>query len=500
MSLGNFFFALDLSPRVGKLAHSGRLQPFPSARSRKGSSREKPPVPLTLAQLQTQLASGSVTSRQLTEASLAAISHPAGQGSATFIRRFDAEARSAADASDRRRAAGQTLSVLDGLTVAVKDLFDVAGYTTLAGSVMRENDPPAARDALAVSRLRAAGAIVVGTTNMNEFALGTTGTNPHWGTPSNPWDRATGRCPGGSSSGCAVAVADEMVAAAVGTDTAGSVRVPAALCGLVGFKPTASRVPRDGVFPLSPSLDSVGGMGHSVDCVAALDGVLSGEGAQLGSPPASALGAAPPHLNGRRLALLTTLVQDDLDEVVQRDHRAAVSALADAGAEVTELALPPLEQLPELGRHGGLTLFEARQVHAERLRLHSDGFDPLVAKRLSLAAAITPERYDEMLATRARLIAEVAPLTAAYDALLMPTCPTVAPPLSQVADDAGWIAVNTRFVIWNIITNLLDRCALTLPCGRPGDGPVGLTLMGEHLSDVGLLSLGRRVEAVLAHP
>lgn len=483
-------------------------------------------MPLTLAQLQAHLASGAVTSRQLTEASLASISDPAGQGSATFIRRFDAEAQSAADASDRRRAAGQTLSVLDGLTVAVKDLFDVAGYTTLAGSVMRENDPAAEHDAVAVSRLRAAGAIVVGTTNMNEFALGTTGTNPHWGTPTNPWDRATGRCPGGSSSGCAVAVADEMVAAAVGTDTAGSIRIPAALCGIVGFKPTASRVSRDGVFPLSSSLDSVGGMGHSVSCVAALDGVLSGDGdsassgqgdvAQLRTTPDSAqttigpatsddsstcaaLGAITPNLNGRRLALLTTLVQDDLDEVVKRDHHTAVSALADAGAEVTELALPPLEQLPELGRHGGLTLFEARLVHAERLRLHSEGFDPLVAQRLSLAAATTPERYHELLAARARLIAEVAPLTAPYDALLMPTCPTVAPPLSQVADDAGWIAVNTRFVLWNIITNLLDRCALTLPCGLPGDGPVGLTLMGEHLGDVELLCLGRRVEAVLAN-
>ncbi len=483
-------------------------------------------VPLTLAQLQAQLASGEFTSRQLTEASLAAISDPAGQGSATFIRRFDEAALSAADASDRRRAAGRTLSAVDGLTVAVKDLFDVAGYTTLAGSVLRENDPAAEHDALAVSRLRAAGAIVVGTTNMNEFALGTTGTNPHWGTPTNPWDRPTGRCPGGSSSGCAVAVADEMVAAAVGTDTAGSIRVPAALCGLVGFKPTASRVSRDGVFPLSSSLDSVGGMGHSVNCVAALDGVLSGDGdsassgqsdgAQPGEMPDSAMttrepatidgsstGAAldadTPSLRGRRLALLTTLVQDDLDEVVQRDHRAAVSALADAGAEVTELALPPLEQLPDLGQHGGLTLFEARQVHAERLRLHSDGFDPLVAKRLSLAAAITPERYEELLAARARLIAEVAPLTAPYDTLLMPTCPTVAPPLSQVADDAGWIAVNTRFVLWNIIANLLDRCALTLPCGRPGDGPVGLTLMGEYMGDGALLSLGQRVEAVLGN-
>jgi len=482
-------------------------------------------VPLTLAQLQTQLADRSVTSRQLTEASLAAISDPNCQGPPTFIRRFAAESLEAADASDRRRAAGQTLSVLDGLPVAVKDLFDVAGYTTLAGSVLRENDPAAEHDAVAVSRLRAAGAIVVGTTNMNEFALGTTGTNPHWGTPTNPWDRATGRCPGGSSSGCAVAVADEIVAAAVGTDTAGSIRVPAALCGIVGFKPTASRVSRDGVFPLSSSLDSVGGMGHSVACVAALDGVLSGEGhgapsaesdgAPPGSTPTSAtsthgpatsdepsapsnLGAEPPNLRGRRLALLTTLVQDALDDVVKRDHRAAVSALADAGAEVTELSLPPLEQLPELGRHGGLTLFEARLVHAERLRLHSDGFDPLVAQRLSLAAAITPERYDELLAARARLISEVAPLTAPYDALLMPTCPTVAPPLSQVADDAGWIAVNTRFVTWNIITNLLDRCALTLPCGRPDSGPVGLTLMGEHRGDGELLSLGGQVEAVLA--
>ena len=165
------------------------------------------------------------------------------------MRVFREAALAAADASDRLRAAGVVPSPLAGIPVSVKDLFDVAGYTTLAGSATRQDDPAAARDAAAVARLRAAGAVIVGTTNMVEFALGGTGLNPHFGDPRNPWDRATGRIPGGSSSGAAVSVADGMAYAALGSDTMGSVRIPAGFCGLVGFKPTAQRVPVDGVFP-----------------------------------------------------------------------------------------------------------------------------------------------------------------------------------------------------------------------------------------------------------
>jgi len=445
-------------------------------------------VPATLARLQARLTSGEVSSRELVEQCLERIADPKGEGARTFVRVFTTRSLADADASDHRRAKGSPTSSLDGLPLAVKDLFDIAGYTTLAGSVARAGDPPAPCDALTVARLRAAGAVVLGTTNMNEFALGTTGTNPHHGTPANPWDRGTGRCPGGSSSGCAVAVTDDLAAASVGTDTAGSVRVPSALCGLVGFKPTARRIPRDGVFPLSRSLDSVGCLGRSVACVAAVDAVLADDPA----PRPLTI-----DLSGRRLALLTNFVRDDLDETVSQAYDAAITALTSAGAIVTELDLPPLERLPELCSHGGLSLYEAGQVHRERLRQKGELFDPLVASRLAMAEAITPARHAELLAERARLIADVAPLTEPFDALLMPTCPTVAPTLAEVADDQRWIAVNSRFVLCNIIANLLDRCALTLPCGRSGQAPVGLTMMGEQLGDAQLLTLGSAVEAAL---
>lgn len=445
-------------------------------------------MPATLARLQAQLTSCDVSSRELVERCLARIGDPAGEGARTFVRVFAEAALADADASDLRRSEGRLSSSLDGLPLAVKDLFDITGHTTLAGSVLRQGEPAAASDATVVARLRSAGAVLLGTTNMSEFALGTTGTNPHHGTPANPWDRAAGRCPGGSSSGCAVAVTDDLAAATVGTDTAGSVRVPAALCGLVGFKPTARRIPREGVFPLSHSLDSVGCLGRSVACVSTLDAVLADE------PEPAALEL---DLTGRRFGLLTQVVLDGIDDTVREAYDAAIAALAAAGASVTQLELPPLQRLSDLCRHGGLSLYEAGQVHEQRLRRQADLFDPMVARRLALATAITPARHAELLELRAQLIADVAPLTEPYDAVLMPTCPTVAPTLEEVADDQRWIEVNATFVRCNIIANLLDRCALSLPCGRAGQAPVGLTLMGGHLADAQLLNLGRAVEAVL---
>ncbi len=205
--------------------------------------------------LAADLAAGRTTSARLVEDALARIADQAGEGRRTFLKIHDAQARAAAKASDALRAAGIVPSPLAGLPVSVKDLFDLAGEVTTAASKATADDPPAAADAPAIARLRAAGAIVVGRTNMTEFAYSGLGLNAHFDTPRNPWDRATGRIPGGSSSGAAVSVADGMAAFAIGTDTGGSVRIPAALCGLTGFKPTARRIPRDGAFPLSYSLE-----------------------------------------------------------------------------------------------------------------------------------------------------------------------------------------------------------------------------------------------------
>ena len=227
----------------------------------------------TILELAADLATGRTTSRKLTEEALARIDDPAGEGQRAFIKVYRQQALAAADASDLQRKAGLVASPLAGLPVSIKNLCNVAGETTLAGSKALDDAPPANADAPVVARLRAAGAVIVGSTNMSEFAFSGVGFNPHYGTPGNPADRK--RVPGGSSSGAAVSVADGMAVAALGTDTGGSVRIPAAVCGIVGFKPTARRVPIDGVVPLSTSLDSIGPLANSVECCAIVDAVFA---------------------------------------------------------------------------------------------------------------------------------------------------------------------------------------------------------------------------------
>src|SRR5215469_2223473 len=230
----------------------------------------------SLAQIKAELAGGG-KSRGLVEQCLARITDQSGVGGRVFLKVHAADALAAADFYDRARAHGAAPSPFAGIPVSIKDLFDIAGDVTTAGSVVLKDASPAETDAPAVARLRAAGFIPIGRTNMTEFAFSGLGINPHYGTPSNAYDRKAGRIPGGSSSGAAVSITDGMAFAALGTDTGGSCRIPAALCGIVGFKPTASRVPLAGTFPLSPSLDSIGPLAHSVDCCATLDAVLSGQ-------------------------------------------------------------------------------------------------------------------------------------------------------------------------------------------------------------------------------
>ena len=266
----------------------------------------------TVAALAAALAAGKTTSRELVEQALARIADPAGEGARAFLKVYADTARAEADLADRLRKSGIVRSAVDGLPVSVKDLFDVGGDVTRAGSKVLAGAPPARADAPAVARLRAAGAILVGRTNMVEFAFGGLGLNPHYGTPRNPWDRKTGRVPGGSSSGAGVAAADGMSVMALGSDTRGSVRIPAALNGVAGFKPTARRVPRDGAFPLSYTLDSIGPLAKTAACCAAYDAVLAGE-------PDAALPALP--VKGLRLMLPRSSALDDLDAQVGKTLR-----------------------------------------------------------------------------------------------------------------------------------------------------------------------------------
>lgn len=446
--------------------------------------------PPTLQHLAAELATGRTSATALTEAALARAQDTAGEGARVFTR-IDAErARAAARASDLLRGAGIVRSPLEGVPVSVKDLFDLAGEVTTAGSLVLKHAAPAARNAPVIDRLIAAGAVIVGRTNMTEFAFSGLGLNPHYGTPANPWDRATGRIPGGSSSGAAVSVTDGMAAVAIGSDTGGSVRIPSALCGLTGFKPTQRRVPTAGALPLSTTLDSIGPLGASVACCALVDAVLAGE-------PVAPLPARS--LQGARLALPQTVVLDGMDGQVAAAFERACARLQAAGARLTPLAVPEFAELAPLHARGTLAGAEAWAWHRALLAKHAAAYDPRVASRILGAQHMGAADYIDLLAARRRWIAQVEARTAGFDALLLPTVPVVAPPIAalQASDDA-YTAANGLILRNPTLINFLDGCALSLPCHAPGEAPVGLMLAGCALSDARILALGAAAEAALA--
>lgn len=445
--------------------------------------------PTPVSALARYLAEGSLTSSALVEAAFERIDDPARDGAASFIRLFRSSALACAQAYDLMRDEGTTPSPLAGIPVSVKDLCDIGGLTTLAGSAARRDEAPAARDATAVARLRAAGAVIVGTTNMTELAFGGLGLNPHFGNPRNPHGREIGLIPGGSSSGAAVSVADGMAAAALGTDTAGSVRIPAALCGLAGFKPTARRVPLDGVLPLAPSLDSVGVLAPTVSCCALVDSVFAGE-------PWRPLKERP--LRGLRFAAPKTLVLDDLDPAVAKAFSDALGQISAAGARIEEIELPQFREMAAINARGGFTPVEGFAVHRRLLDRAVQLLDPVIAARLRRGGEMSAADYIEMLDVRRHLVRELAPITADYAALLMPTVPIAAVPIAGLQENADrWLGTNALLIRNTIMANLFDRCALTLPCHEPETLPVGLMLVGETMADRRLLEVGAAVERVL---
>ena len=443
----------------------------------------------TLASLAEKLASGKTTSRALTEEALARIEALGGEGKATFVQVFREAALASADASDKLRKAGVVPSPLAGIPVSVKDLTDVAGLTTHAGSKSREGDAPAAQDAPVLARLRAAGAVVMGTTNMTEFALGGLGINPHYGDPKNPWDRATGRIPGGSSSGAAVSVTDGMAYAALGTDTMGSVRIPAGLCGITGFKPTASRVPREGIFPLSTTLDSVGPLANSVECCALIDAIFSGE------PPPKLL---PMPLSGLRLGVPSNLVLDGLDPEVAKAFDSALEKLSAAGAKIESFVFPEIDEVMDLNRRCGLSGVECYALHRSRIPGREARYDPRILSRMLGTKDMVMADYYDALQLRAELVTRSAQTTGRFDAVVMPTLPVIAPPISKfLATEEGRKDGFPILIRNTCIANYLDRCAVTVPCHEPGTAPVGFTVMGERMGDRRVLEVGRGVEITI---
>ena len=444
----------------------------------------------TLNDLAAALAVGKTSSRQLVEDCLARIGDPGGEGARAFIKVDAQGARAAADAMDLLRRAGRAPGPFAGVPFSVKDLADIAGQTTIAGSIVLADAAPAAENAPVVQRIVAAGFVVMGRTNMTEFAFSGLGINPHYGTPKSPWDRATGRIPGGSSSGAGVSIADGMAYGALGTDTGGSCRIPAAMNGVVGYKPTARRVPITGVVPLSTSLDSIGPLANTVACCAALDAVFAGQ-----DLPKFAAGAVA----GLRLAAPQNFFLDGMDGAVADAFEAALGKLSAAGARIERIMLPMVDEIMRANSRGTFAAAEAWAWHRDLIAAKGDGYDPQVLRRIMPGREMGAADYVALLGARAEICARASAATQDFDAVVMPTCPLLPPAIAALeADAAEYARVNMLQLRNCAVGNFLDRCAISLPCTQRGAAPVGLMLMGETMADAKLFRVAAAVEAALA--
>ncbi len=417
--------------------------------------------------------------RELVHASLAL----AEASQAIFTTIYRDEALQAAAHADVLRMAGQPLSVLAGLPVSIKDLFDVAGETTLAGSLVLRGQPPAAADAPVVARLRAAGAAIIGKTNMTEFAFSGVGINPHYGTPANPLDPS--RIPGGSSSGAAASVAAGICVAAIGSDTGGSIRIPAALCGLVGYKPTQRRVPTAGIVPLSPTLDTLGPIARSVEDCLHVDRVIAD----------TPLAVAPAPLRGLRLAVPEDIVFDGIDDAVAQAFASALSRLSAAGVTVVDVPMKMLAEAPQINLFSPI---EAYAWHRQLLATMADRYDHRVVQRILVGADRSSDDLAALHRERQSWIGRVGTALDGFDAMLMPTVPIVAPRTEALlASDEAFFAANRLLLRNPSLINLLDGCALSLPCHRSGDLPVGLTIAAPAMADARVTAIGLAIERLI---
>ena len=445
-----------------------------------------PPSPLatrTLNSLASALAAGQTTSRQLVETALEAID--VDRRAFTFV--DTQSARAAADLSDSRRARSAHASSYDGIPISLKDLFDLKGQSTPAGSVVLRGAQPADADAPVAARLMSAGLIVVGRTHMSEFAFTGLGLNPHSDLLPNPRDPS--RIPGGSSGGAAVSVALGQACAGIGTDTGGSIRIPAAFCGLVGFKPTQSRLTRQGTIPLSPSLDSIGPIAHSAACCEALDALMA-------DLPSTRCGPLAP--SALRFAAPRAKVVTDVDEAIGLAFGAALSKLSDAGVRIEEVDFPELDQIPRLISKGSLPNAEAFAWHRRTSFFgRPDLYDPNVLSRIQAGAGMSAADYIDLTLARADLIASAAARSQTFDAVIFPTTAIRAPTIEAVSTTAEFSRINALVLRNPSVVNFLDRCAITLPVTVDEGPPCGVTLMGERLGDARLLAIAQACEPIV---
>ncbi len=454
-------------------------------------------APNTIATLAADLASGATSSRRLVEDALDRIHDPAGEGANAFLSVAADRARATADGIDAIRSAGGAVPPFAGIPFAVKDLCDVAGEVTTAGSTVLADQAPATANAPALERVIRAGFIVMGRTNMTEFAFSGLGLNSHFPAPASGWDRATRRIPGGSSSGTGVAVADGLAVVGLGTDTGGSCRIPASFNGIVGYKPTARRVPLDNIVPLSSSLDSVGPLARSVECCAIVDDLFAG-GDGSGVPIARPAGTL-------RLGVIKDFVLDGLDGPTAAGFEAALSRLSRAGATVTDVAFPELYELPSINAKGGLATAEAYHWHQQLLTERGDEYDQRVRVRIAAGAAMSAVDYLDVIEARRHLIGIAAERLTGFDAFVLPTVAIVPPSIDSFDRPPHGQSVDDYYRVTNLLClrntavgNFLDACSISLPSTPTGEAPVGFMLMGAPLADKALFAVARTIEEILA--
>jgi len=430
----------------------------------------------------------SPTSRECLTAALARIDDPIGEGARACLTVYRDTARAEAEAADARTKAGISLGPLDGAIVSIKDLFDIAGEVTRAGSkVLAEESKPAARDAPVVRRLRGGGAVIIAKTNMTEFAFSGVGMNPHYGTPGNPTDRV--RIPGGSTAGGAVAVADGMCEIAIGSDTGGSTRIPAALCNLVGFKPSRQRISIEGAFPLAASIDSIGPITRTVADAAKADAVMSGD---------EYTPLEPTPLSGLRIGVAQGTPLESLDETVDKRFPQAIDALEKAGVRLSDEKLTLIDGMIKVNGRGGVQPCEAFALHRDRLDRRGADIDQNVRTRLERARNVSAADFIDMVNERRALIAAMDARLADLDALALPTTPMVAPTIAEMTPPEVFARKNALLLRNTSMANFFDLCAISLPLPREGGLPTGLTLFARNGHDRQLFRIAAAIERLFA--
>ncbi len=442
----------------------------------------------TLEQLAQDLANGTTTSERLVEDCLAKIDNVDGEGASAFMSVAHISARESAHKMDQLRKQGKAPSPYAGIPVSVKDLFDIKGEVTRAGSLVLKDAAPAQRDASAVARLKAAGFIVMGRTNMTEFAFSGIGINPHYGTPKNVFERAQARVPGGSSSGAAISITDGMAHGALGTDTGGSCRIPAALNGIVGYKPTARRVPTDGAFSLSTTLDSIGPLARTVSCCATLDAILAGE---VPSAPLKR------DITGLRIVVPKSFVLNDLDKDVSEAFSATLRKITNAGAVISEIACPEIDAIPAANAKGGFAAPESLATHRALIKKDAQLYDMRVLSRIQRGHEQSALDYIELTRKRAEIIAAFEKRMADFDCMAYPTVPMVAPLISAFDKDEDFTRLNMLMLRNPAVINFLDGCAISVPMTKLPAAPTGLMLACPSGEDARLFSIALSLEQLV---